>query len=137
MITMITRKAFILSFTLVWQFSFSTTSYIVPFLLYNVKKVSHPNIHTEKKNQNTKRTMETKHIHFFIFESKTPRTLILWRWLVLWLKMAATLASHVLVVIHPCYFCCSLVNFQNFIILFWNIWVIYDCMLSCHVGGSE
>ena len=23
------------------------------------------------------------------------------------------------------YFCCGLVNFKNFIILFWNIWVIY------------
>ena len=24
-----------------------------------------------------------------------------------------------------CYFCRSLVNFKNLIILFWNIWIIY------------
>ena len=38
-------------------------------------------------------------MHFFIFELKNPRMLILWRRLVLWLKMAATLVSHVLVLI--------------------------------------
>ena len=38
-------------------------------------------------------------MHFFIFELKNPRMLILLRRLVLWLKMAATLVSHVLVLI--------------------------------------
>ena len=56
-------------------------------------------MHIESKNQNTKRKMETKNIHFFIFELKNLRTLSLWRRLVLWVKIAATLASHVLVVI--------------------------------------
>ena len=77
----------------------SSTSYIVPVVLYNAKKVSSSNIHMECKTQNTKRTMETKNIHFFIFELKNPTTLILRRWLVPWLKMAATLARHVLVFI--------------------------------------
>ena len=56
-------------------------------------------MHIESKNQNTKRRMETKDILYFIFELKNPKTLILWRRLVLWVKIAATLASHVLVVI--------------------------------------
>ena len=56
-------------------------------------------MHIESKNQNTKRRMETKNMHFFIFELKNPRMLILWRRLVLWIKMAATLASDILVVI--------------------------------------
>ena len=56
-------------------------------------------MHIESKNQNTKRRMETKYILYFIFELKNPKTLILWRRLVLWVKIAATLASHVLVVI--------------------------------------
>ena len=56
-------------------------------------------MHIESKNQNTKGKMETKNIHFFIFELKNLRTLSLWRRLVLWVKIAATLASHVLVVI--------------------------------------
>ena len=56
-------------------------------------------MHTESKNQNTKRRMETKNIPYFIFELKNPRMLILWRRLVLWVKIAATLAGHVLVVI--------------------------------------
>ena len=49
--------------------------------------------------------METKNIHF-ILELKNPRTLILWRRLVLWLEMAATLGSHILVIIF--------VEFKNF-----------------------
>ena len=34
-------------------------------------------MHIESKNQNTKRKMETKNIHFFIFELKNLRTLSL------------------------------------------------------------
>ena len=56
-------------------------------------------MHIKSKNQNTKRRMEAKNIPYFIFELKNPRTLILWRALVLWVKIVATLASHVLVVI--------------------------------------
>ena len=56
-------------------------------------------MHIENKNKNTKRRIETKNIHFFIFELKNRRMLILWTRLVLWIKIAATLASHVLVVI--------------------------------------
>ena len=91
--------------TFVWFFSFRSTSYVVPVILYNARKVSNSNMHIEKKNQNTTRTMETKNIHF-ILELKNPRTLILWRRLVLWLEMAATLGSHVLVIIF--------VEFKNF-----------------------
>ena len=43
--------------------------------------------------------MVTKFIPYFIFELKNPKTLILCRRLVLGVKIAATLASHVLVVI--------------------------------------
>ena len=56
----------------VWFFSFSGTSYVVPIVLYNVKKVSNSNMHMESKTQNTKRRMETKNIHYFIFELKNP-----------------------------------------------------------------
>ena len=62
-------------------------------------KVSYSNIHIESKNQNTKGRIETKNIQFFIYELKNPRMLIPWWRLVLWVKMAATLASHVLAVI--------------------------------------
>ena len=34
-------------------------------------------MHIESKNQNIKRTMETKNILFFIFELQNPRILIL------------------------------------------------------------
>ena len=104
----------------VWFFSFGGTSYVVPIILYNVKKVSNSNMHIESKTQNTKRRMETKKIHYFIFELKNPRTLILWRRLFLWVMMAATLPIHVLVV-----FCVV-----AFIILSWNIWVIFGSWKS-------
>ena len=42
--------------------------------------------------------MDTKNIPYFIFELKNARMLILWRRLVLWVKIAAALASYVLVV---------------------------------------
>ena len=109
--------------TFVWFFSFSSTSYVVPVVLYNVKDVSNPKMHIESKNQNTKETKETKNIQFFIFGLQNPRMLILWRRLVLWLKTAATLHF-------GCYFRCSLVNFKNFIILFRKIWVIYGLRKS-------
>ena len=80
-------------------FSFSSTFYIVPVGFYNPKKVSYSNMHTENKNQNSKRRIETKNIHFFIFGLKNSRMLILWRRLVLRIKMTATLTSQVLVVI--------------------------------------
>ena len=55
-------------------------------------------MHIESKNQYTKRRIETKNILFF-FELKNPRMLILWRRLVLWVKIAVTFASQVLLVI--------------------------------------
>ena len=82
----------------IWFFSFSSTSYVVPVVLYNAKKVSYSNTHIESKNQNTKRRVKTKNIPYFIFELKNPRTLILWRRLVLGVEIAATLASHVLII---------------------------------------
>ena len=86
-------ELFLLNEQIIW-FDFSPS-----VVLYNAKKVSNSNMHIESKNQNTKRTIKTKNKHFFIFVLKSPGTLILWRRLVLWLQMAATLASHVLVVI--------------------------------------
>ena len=68
----------------------SSTSYIVPVVLYNAKKVSSSNIQKHQKN-NTKRTPKPKTpkekwklkiYTYFIFELKNPRTLILRRWLV-------------------------------------------------------
>ena len=85
--------------TFVWFFSFSSTSYVVPIVLSNTKKISRSNTHIESKNQNIKRRMETKNIPYFIFELKNPRMLILWRRLVLRVKIASTLAGHILVVI--------------------------------------
>ena len=81
-------ELFLLNEKIIW-FDFSPS-----VVLYNAKKVSNSNMHIESKNQNTKRTINT-----FIFVLKSPRTLILWRRLVLWLQMTATLASHVLIVI--------------------------------------
>ena len=85
--------------TFVGFFAFSSTPYAVPVVLYNTKKVSISNMHIKSKNQNSKRRMETKNTHFFTFELKNSRMLILWWRLVLWEKIAATLGSHVLVVI--------------------------------------
>ena len=53
--------------TFVWFFSFSSTFYVVPVVLYNAKKVGHSNVHIKSKNQNTKRRMKTKNINFFYF----------------------------------------------------------------------
>ena len=82
----------------VWFCSFSSTSYVTPIVLHNAKKVNHSNTHIESKNQNTKR-MEIENIPYFIFELKNPWMLILWRRLVQWVKIAANLASYILVVI--------------------------------------
>ena len=49
--------------TFVWFFSFRSTPYVVPIVLYNAKKVSNSNMHIKSKNQNTKRRMETKKSH--------------------------------------------------------------------------
>ena len=54
---------------------------------------------SEVKIKTLKGEWKLKIYTFLIFELKNPRMLILWRRLVLWVKMAATLASHVLVVI--------------------------------------
>ena len=59
----------------VWFFSLSSTSYVVPIVLYNTKKIGHSNTHIQSKNLNTKRRMETKNIPYFIFELKNPKTL--------------------------------------------------------------
>ena len=77
---------------------FFPSSYIVPVVPYNTKKVSHSNMHIESKNQNIKRRMLTKNMFYFIFELKNPRMLILWRKLVVWVKITATLASCILVI---------------------------------------
>ena len=83
----------------VWFFSIISRSCIVPVVLYNVEKVSHSNTHIQSKNQNTKKIMETKNIPYFIFKLKNPRMLILWRRLILSVKMAAAFSSHLFVVI--------------------------------------
>ena len=83
----------------VWFFSIISRSCIAPVVFDNVEKVSHSNTHIQSKNENTKEIMETKSIPYFIFKLKNPRMLILWRRLVLWVKIAAALSSHLLVVI--------------------------------------
>ena len=83
--------------TFAWFFSFSSSSYIVPVVLYNTEKVKSSNTHVE--NQNTKRRMEPKNIPYFWFWINDVGGLILWRRLVLWVKIPLTLASHILVVI--------------------------------------
>ena len=54
--------------TFVWFFSFSGTSYVVPVVLFNTKKVSYSNMYIKSKNQNTKRKMGTKNVPYFVFE---------------------------------------------------------------------
>ena len=61
------------------------------------RQVIQTHIESESENQNTKGRMETKNLPFFLI--KDAGGLNLWRRLVLWVKMAATLATHVLVVI--------------------------------------
>ena len=63
---------------------------------------------------------QLQNIPYSILEWKNPRMLILWRRLVLRVKIAANISKPRF----SCYFCRSLVNFKN-LILFWNIWVIY------------
>ena len=53
--------------TVVWFYSFSGTSYVVPIVLYIAKKVSHSNMHVKSENQNTKRRVEIKSIPCFCF----------------------------------------------------------------------
>ena len=61
-----------------FDFSLSVV-HLTLFALFFVmkKKVSHSNMHSESKNQNTKRRMEIKNISYFIFELRNPRMLIL------------------------------------------------------------
>ena len=90
--------------TFVWFFTFCSTSFVVPVVLYNAKRVSPSNTHIESKNQNIKRRMVTKNIPSFVsillpyFISKDSSNLSKPRF--------------------GCYFRCSLVNFKNLIILF-------------------
>ena len=53
---------------------------LFPVVLYNAKKVSNSNVRIKSKNQNTKKKMETKNKtkNFFIFQLKSPRTVILY-----------------------------------------------------------
>ena len=107
--------------TFIWFFSFSSTSYFVPVVLYNVKKVSNSNIHIKSKHQIAERRMETKNIYFSYFWIKKP-------WKGNSMKKSSCMSkdgSNLTKSRFGCYFCRSLVNFKNFLILFWNIWVIY------------
>ena len=81
-------------------FDFSpSVVHLTLFLLFFIiqKRLSHSNTHVE--NQNTKRRMEPKNIPYFWFWINDVGGLILWRRLVLWVKIPLTLASHTLVVI--------------------------------------
>ena len=110
--------------TFVWVLSFSSASYVVPAVLYNAKTVSHSNTHVESENQNMKRRLETKNIPYFCFWTK-----LCWR--ANSLKNTSSISSiskdssDLNKSRFGCYFCHSLVNFKNLIILFWNKWVIY------------
>ena len=110
--------------TFIWFFSFSSISYVVPVVLYNTRKVSHSNTHIESKNQNTRRRMDTKNIPFFLIkQSYRPNSM----------REASSMSKDSNNLRKPhfgCYFCRSLVNFKNLIILFWNIWIIYSSWKS-------
>ena len=108
--------------TFVWSFSFSSTcSFNCSRSSLYRKKVSHSNTHVESKNQNTKRRMETQNIPYFYFwMKKFCRANSM--------KKASSMnrdSNNLSKPYFDCYFCRSLVNFKNLIILFWNIWIIY------------
>ena len=110
----------------IWFFSIRGTSYAFPIVLYNGKKVSHSNTCIESKNQNAKRRMETKNISYFCFWIKQSYRANS-------MKKATSMNKESNNLSKPhfgCYFCRSLVNFKNLIILFWNIWIIYGSWKS-------
>ena len=124
--------------TVVWFFSFSSTSYVVPVVLYNAKNVIHSNMHVDfdmfilpsSENQTTKSRMETKNIHYFCFWIK-------WCWRVNSMKKTSSMSkgsSNVSKSRFGCYFRRRIVNFKNLIILFWYIWVIYGSWKSYRGG---
>ena len=95
--------------TLVWFFSFSSTSYIVPIVLYNTKKVNHANMLIESKNENNKKRMETKIMPYFCFwikQSYMPNSM----------KKASSMSKDSNNLSKPhfgCYFHYILVNFKK------------------------
>ena len=100
--------------TFVWFFCFGSTSYVIPVVRYNAKKVSHSNMHVESKNQNTKRRVETKSIPYFCFWIK-------WYWRANFMKKTSSMSkdsSNLSKSRFGCNFRCSLVNFKILIINF-------------------
>ena len=110
----------------IWFFSFSSTSYVVPVVLYDAKNVSHSSMHVESENQNTKRRIETKNIPYFCFWIKQSYRANS-------MKKASSMSKDSSNLSKPhfdCHFRRSLVNFKNLIILFCNIWIIYGSCKS-------
>ena len=106
--------------TFVWFFFFSSTSYVVPVVLYNAKKASHSNTHIESESQNIKKRMETKNIPYFCIWIKWCRRVNSVKKNSCMSKYSSNLSQSRF----GCYFRCSLVDFKNLIILFWNTWVM-------------
>ena len=97
--------------TFVWFFSISSTSYVIPIVLYNTKTVSHSSMHVKSENQNTKRRMETKNIPYFCFW-------INWCWRANSMKKTSCISNDSNNLSKPgfgCYFCSRIVNFRNLI----------------------
>ena len=112
--------------TFVSLFFFNSTSDVVPIILYIAKMISYSNTHVKSENQNTKRTMETKSILYFCFWIK-------WCWRANSMKMTSSMSkdsSSLSKSCFSCYYHCSIVNFKNLIILFWNVWVMHGLWRS-------
>ena len=112
--------------TFVWFFSLSGTSYVLPLVLYNAKKVSRSNTHIESKNQNTKRRMVTKNIPYFIFELKNQKNANSVKKTSSMSKDSSNLSKSRF----SCYFCRSLVNFKNQITQ-WFFFGTYGLYIVC------
>ena len=101
-------------------------------LFFIMQKICHSNMYAKNENQNaesenknTKRRIETKNITYFCFWIK-------WCWRANSMKKTSCISkdSSNFSKSRFDYFCHSLVNFKNLIIIFWNIWVMYGSWKS-------
>ena len=123
--------------TFVWFFSFSRTSYVVPVVLYSAKNVSQGKVthilHVKIKTPKEEWKLKIYLIFcFWIKQSYRANSM----------KKASSMNKDSINLRKPhfgWYFCHSIFNFKNLIILFWNIWIIYGSWKSwkCIMFDSE
>ena len=111
---MITCTAF------VWFFSFVSTSYVVPVVPYNARKINKSFKRISKVKSKTLRMEESKNVPYFCLWIK-------WYWRANSMKETSSMSKNRSNLCKSCFYCYfhrSLVNFKNLIICFWNIRVM-------------